>query len=761
MSYDIPIPFKESGNFITTGVVNFTGSDLRPGLIDKAVSYAGDLSAISNPNLEYVAPSLRSLNQYGADNDLTCVWTSITDSNYSKYSPAFKLNNAQITPTVFGDATVVNKGNSDGLYAAIENRGYLDGSDNFVKNNNYLIYVKYGSPNKLIIFDFAVNLWFIETANDDPNLWTNGQATGVSGSTLISNSTETIGTLFRADSNVDLGYQPDNNEFADISNGLVSFSDNFFVGKSDFSYEANHQISSLTGSANIFWIRYSTLANFIRLHVAGNFLRLGIKDDSNLTTTLEYDLTSDPLDLKGDGTGFSKGDELNISWEYKDKGNNANGEAWLKVNGTLVDSATLADSIKANEFAAMLFDQQSNFLVKNFRFQSSLNRQGANFIPESSLPEFPFIETPVDLISGSYPEVGDIQSLVALLSAASSGVNFVINGLYYNGASWVTSDNSFSQSNDLSTISANASTFPVQPKDYTVAGVFSGGNIRSYIDDIAVQFLAQKYSEAISATHSLGIPFQEITEIQTTVVKPDSEFVTDTYVLLIGSTPYWWNKDAKGGQGDWEISDATIAMSNTIDVINANLSSLQQTGILKLTSFLGTTDEATGYQNLEAPSISLAIIKVVYQVPTLIPSPECLLYFLDRSVDTNAPVDIGDGSSEGDILHRFVVRNHKAFKNGSTMVRSGDIVSVPLGSAAVVAEDVYQLEPLRDETDPENIKYYKFEFLFTVTKTVSRQGQLVQETTEESLGFAETPAQQSFLFTDLDLSTTPGVNYPT
>ena len=510
MSYDIPIPFKESGNFVTTGVVNFTGSDLRPGLIDKAVSYAGDLSAITNPNLEYVAPSLRSLNQYGVDNDLTCVWDTVNTENFTSVVSPFKINGTVI---VGGDKLMVTGTSYDGDYTLVDGiEGQLGFLDSFAANPNYLVYSKIDGSNwNFIIFSLLDLEWKIGLTDKDPSTWVDSSPiyTSLIAYATLTNNSESHSGQNRPQSSANIVYSSAEG-YAEVAT-ITSLSNDLFVGKDEFSYEVDCEIkSAFAGTVNMVYIRQKTVSNFIRLCFSGNTLKLQVKGPTGVETSISHT------------TGISVGTKYNIAFDV-----DADGDMTLYLDGAPINTVTLNENLDSSQFSAFTFEDQSNIFFKNFRYQDKVKYSGNSFIPESSLPEFPFIETPVDLISGSYPEVGDIQSLVALLSAVSSGVNFVINGLYWNGASWVTSDNSFAQSNDLSTISANASTFPVQPKNYTITGVFSNGSTRSYIDDITVQFLAQKYSEAISATHSLGIPFQEIIEIQTTVVKPDSEFVTE------------------------------------------------------------------------------------------------------------------------------------------------------------------------------------------------------------------------------------------
>jgi len=764
--YPFTYTYDDAGKFTSTGLTDFSEGVLKLGKIDKQITYNGDITNPTDTHLEYVAPFLRQKNEYGEDNELTCVWTSDINENYSKYSPAFKVNDAVISPTVFGDATVVNKGASDGIYTIIENRGYLDGSDNFVKNNNYLIYVKYGSPNRLMIFDFAANIWFLETTYDDPNLWTDGQATGVSGSTLISNFTETIGSFFRAASNVDLTYQPDNNEFADISNGLVSFSDDFFVGKKNFYYEADHKINLFTSAADIFYIRYTSTANNIILRFlgsgtgpsSGSFIELEINDNASQKTKINYRIDTDILDTKGDGTGFGAGDELNISFEYQDKDVNPNGNVWLKINGILVASAVLGESITGNAFTAMYFDQQSRFYVKNFRFQPELKHAGANFTPETSLPAVPFMEASHLALIDTYGEVGDLQSIVSVAETNATNAQYIVNGYYYNGAAWVVSDGSFAQSNDAATILANASSFVLVDDSYSLTIVFPDGVTRGQIEGADLIVNGQQYWETASATTNLSLPNSGFISFSPIEFTP-SEYTIFKYAFLIGGVLYWHNQAAQGGQGRWEAADGTIATANSKEELTPEImAKLDQPGFFKLLTYIqSTVDPETGFQNPASPSISQATIVFDYSVPTLAEPNKVVIYGLDRNTCALPTDGIGDGSKVGDVVYTFVVRNPKAIKHTGTLIRKGDCVSIALGSAKVIADGIFELETLRDTPSLGNV--YKYEYLLVKTTTIDNRGSIAYKVEEDSLGYAEAPNQTEVLITDLDLSDQPGVNF--
>ena len=92
MSYTISIPYKESADFSTTGNANFTGTSLELAKEDKLISEPGDLTSPTDPNMEYADGELQSKNIYGVDNQITCVWDSVTTENFSAVLPAFKSN---------------------------------------------------------------------------------------------------------------------------------------------------------------------------------------------------------------------------------------------------------------------------------------------------------------------------------------------------------------------------------------------------------------------------------------------------------------------------------------------------------------------------------------------------------------------------------------------------------------------------------------------------------------------------------------------
>ena len=96
----------------------FTGSNATMAKIDKEAAYdwaynGTDPLPAELQSKNVGAPAepvyqVSALNNYGPDNEITCVWDTVIDANWSNYIPPFKTNQAEIRITEFGDLTVSN-----------------------------------------------------------------------------------------------------------------------------------------------------------------------------------------------------------------------------------------------------------------------------------------------------------------------------------------------------------------------------------------------------------------------------------------------------------------------------------------------------------------------------------------------------------------------------------------------------------------------------------------------------------------------------
>ena len=624
MAFNVSVKYTTPSDFFITpsaAAADFSANKLELAKVPKIQQVLADLTTPSNPELYWTGSRLEQVNQYGPDNDLTCIWDTVTSENFAKYSPVFKSNNAAI----------------------------------------------------------------------------------VSG-------------------------------HADMSAGITSFEDDFFVGKPDLTIEmAVKAVASGGGTNDIFHLGESTTQKYIKIFEQSDRIKLRARMANGDYYDLEFNLPPSYIGL-----------DIPIAVEYKDFDGVNNGFIRLYINGILGgrELATTSSIISGN-FTFMRFDSQSKFHVKNFLFQEGI-KYDSDFAAADTLPAFPFTESSETIIDGEYDEIGDITDYVALTDSNQSQVRYAVNGKWYNGASWVTSNGSYAQATEASAM--DLSLLAVDDNFYSVDVVFPETNTPGYVEAVQLDFNGEAYEQAISATTNASFPVTSFNDVVVSYSRP-GDHTGVGFTFLIGSIPYYFNVNSQA----WEVSDNSINQINTPEQLTPSVMELLNVpGLFKLTTFLYSLNEpGTGFQNLESPSVTLTNIDFNYQLPDLAPPVECLLYGLDRTVCTDPAVDTET------IEYYMVIENPKTFFHGNTIVRKSTCVIEVTGPAAVMAHAFYETETI--STAPDDEYKYKFSMRKTTVSTDAR-GNTVRINEDDLLGYAIVPNQQEYLFGDLIFSDTPGIN---
>lgn len=99
MAFNVSIQYTSPSDFFITpsaAAADFTNNKLELAKVPKIKQVQADLTAPSNPSLYWTGSRLEQVNQYGPDNDLTCVWDAVSTANYETISPAILNNNVSI-----------------------------------------------------------------------------------------------------------------------------------------------------------------------------------------------------------------------------------------------------------------------------------------------------------------------------------------------------------------------------------------------------------------------------------------------------------------------------------------------------------------------------------------------------------------------------------------------------------------------------------------------------------------------------------------
>jgi hypothetical protein len=191
-----------------------------------------------------------------------------------------------------------------------------------------------------------------------------------------------------------------------------------------------------------------------------------------------------------------------------------------------------------------------------------------------TLPEM--VDTyPGTLVSFDAFSTTEVNSPRYTLQIGRSG-----NYLWWDGGSWSTSNNTYTQANDWATFNANCSSLPINGEIYGQFRVYTQNNIglQQSVDELTASLTAQIYSTSNPTLDLDTLVTATATGQAVTALNSFTETVTEIgsdeirYVLSNdnGITWQWWNG------GSWAVSSG-YSESNTGADINTNIGSLTPT----------------------------------------------------------------------------------------------------------------------------------------------------------------------------------------
>lgn len=248
----------------------------------------------------------------------------------------------------------------------------------------------------------------------------------------------------------------------------------------------------------------------------------------------------------------------------------------------------------------------------------------SNFTPNiSPLPAFAFLSDVITFPTFSYAGIGHVVEWMNFLSTTPGGKiapQFVLNGLYWNGSAWVTSNLSFAQSNSVATIVANLSTLPLADS-LVVKAITNNLNSSSMTSTLVeMDYSGQTYpidNPAIEPNTDLLT--NDLTDFSDSIVVSGADSVK--FQLKINDILKWFN-----GTG-WVTSDGTYAESNTGAEVKANISTAVNIGsTIVLVALLHSADGMT------TPAILSASISYNYFPPPTPPPSTGIVFCRLRDI---------------------------------------------------------------------------------------------------------------------------------
>jgi hypothetical protein len=190
----------------------------------------------------------------------------------------------------------------------------------------------------------------------------------------------------------------------------------------------------------------------------------------------------------------------------------------------------------------------------------------ANYTPGYSINETIYLEDIITLPTFTYSGCGNLQTFTAFATTQTGSQKFNINGKYWNGTAWVTSDDSLAQMSTVALINTNISTLTANDSVNLKTRWSTSSNAQESINDLNLTYTGQIYSVANPAVKpTSAINAEAMISINSTLTATGSDLIK--FSIEINSTNKYFN-------GSSWVNSSGYAQSNLLADITTNIASL-------------------------------------------------------------------------------------------------------------------------------------------------------------------------------------------
>jgi len=244
-----------------------------------------------------------------------------------------------------------------------------------------------------------------------------------------------------------------------------------------------------------------------------------------------------------------------------------------------------------------------------------------NYTPDwSTIYETIYVENKVDLSQFTYAGAGNILAFTNFVTVDNLA-RYIINGKYWTGSAWATSDGSWAQSSPSSDVLTNIASITAT-NNVNISVVFQSSNSQGYADNLVLTYTGQIYP-VDNPTIEPNATFRNegLDNFIETATKTESEI---KYILKKDDTWYYWNGTA------WAVSDGTYSQSSTAADILTNKATFTTTAInSKVKMFLHSND------GLNTPEVDSLEIDYNFAGETPDTINKCLVWWYPRQIDSD------------------------------------------------------------------------------------------------------------------------------
>lgn len=244
------------------------------------------------------------------------------------------------------------------------------------------------------------------------------------------------------------------------------------------------------------------------------------------------------------------------------------GTASMYIDGTLVDSEFSDPWVRSGAIAYGVIgnnynnaDSNANFSISNFSYYSTVLTPASSTLSATIYP----LATAI-LPEFTYAGLGAVVAFTSISITDVNEIGYTLNGSYWNGSAWVSSDGSYAQS--VSSVVAGMHIGSLSASNtLQVNAIYPPGANQATLSTLTATYTGQDYSTVgPTITPNSSLSLDSVSNFVAVLTHPGSTFVN--FYFLIGATNYWWNGTA------WATSNGTHAQSNIPSDIVANLATL-------------------------------------------------------------------------------------------------------------------------------------------------------------------------------------------
>lgn len=246
-----------------------------------------------------------------------------------------------------------------------------------------------------------------------------------------------------------------------------------------------------------------------------------------------------------------------------------NGATKLFINGVQFGSTNTTTGSRTTSASAWVgsdgtpADGNANFTISGFALYSAVvGPTGLTPLSDNN-----YLADTITLPTFTYPGIGDIVAFTAAALTDTNAPGYILNGRYWNGSAWVTSNNTYAQSTSAANVAANIGSLPVA--DTVVVKVITTNSLNTQMscDLLTITYTGQIYPTSNpSISPNSPLTLDQISVFTSVFSASGSDGVR--FYLALGVTNYWWNGSA------WAVSDGTYAQTSLASDINANAATL-------------------------------------------------------------------------------------------------------------------------------------------------------------------------------------------